>query len=147
MGYSDAVRRHQVIADDQCTAIWHACCDGVGESIAARHWLLAYLYPSPFQHVIPAFPPQIDVRAVKLGDETMSVLEIWGAEYQENDCLLIKPDARGLLEAICARERCIMQARRFSWTARHFSQIRRCCVVSCLAAHMAACFGAVMRLL
>lgn len=40
----------------------------------------------------------------------MSVLEIWGAEYQENDCLLIKPSARSLLEAICARERCLMQA-------------------------------------
>lgn len=39
----------------------------------------------------------------------MSVLEIWGAEYQENDCLLIKPDARPLLEAICERERCSMQ--------------------------------------
>ncbi|WIA34688.1 hypothetical protein OEZ86_013001 [Tetradesmus obliquus] len=52
---------------------------------------------------------EIDVRAVKVGDETMSVLEIWGAEYQENDCLLIKPESRGLLEAICERERCLMQ--------------------------------------
>ena len=51
----------------------------------------------------------IDIRQVALGDQTMSVLEIWGAEYQENDCLLIKPDARPLLEAIAARERCIMQ--------------------------------------
>lgn len=39
----------------------------------------------------------------------MSVLEIWGAEYQENDCLLIKPESRALLEAICERERCLMQ--------------------------------------
>lgn len=39
----------------------------------------------------------------------MSVLEIWGAEYQENDCLLIKPESRDLLEAICERERCLMQ--------------------------------------
>lgn len=40
-----------------------------------------------------------------------SVLEIWGAEYQENDCLLIKPEARPLLESICERERCIMTVR------------------------------------
>ena len=53
----------------------------------------------------------IDVRQIKLGDETMSVLEIWGAEYQENDCLLIKPEARPVLEAVCARERCILQVR------------------------------------
>ena len=46
---------------------------------------------------------------IKLGDETMSVLEIWGAEYQENDCILIKQEDRDTLEAICARERCLMQ--------------------------------------
>lgn len=39
----------------------------------------------------------------------MSVLEIWGAEYQENDCLLIKPEDSGVLEGVCARERCSMQ--------------------------------------
>jgi phosphoribosylformylglycinamidine synthase len=47
----------------------------------------------------------------QVGDETMSVLEIWGAEYQENDCLLISPENRDLLEAICDRERCLMQVR------------------------------------
>lgn len=41
----------------------------------------------------------------------MSVLEIWGAEYQENDCLLIKPQSRDLLQAVCDRERCLMQVR------------------------------------
>ena len=49
--------------------------------------------------------------AASLPRALCSVLEIWGAEYQENDCLLIKPEARPLLEQICARERCIMQAR------------------------------------
>ncbi|GAB4814933.1 hypothetical protein N2152v2_001979 [Parachlorella kessleri] len=61
------------------------------------------------KEIIYPLGAEIDVRAVKLGDATMSVLEIWGAEYQENDCLLIKPDARPLLEAICERERCFMQ--------------------------------------
>ena len=40
----------------------------------------------------------------------MSVLEIWGAEYQENDCLLLKQEDCAAFEAICARERCSMQA-------------------------------------
>lgn len=51
------------------------------------------------------------MREVKLGDETMSVLEIWGAEYQENDCLLIKPEDRQVLETMCSRERCSLQVR------------------------------------
>jgi hypothetical protein len=45
----------------------------------------------------------------------MSVLEIWGAEYQENDCLLIKPESRDLLQAVCDRERCLMQVREGFW--------------------------------
>ncbi|GLT43829.1 hypothetical protein SLA2020_177590 [Shorea laevis] len=48
---------------------------------------------------------EIDIRAVVVGDHTMSVLEIWGAEYQEQDAILVKPESRKLLESICARER------------------------------------------
>ena len=36
----------------------------------------------------------------------MSVLEIWGAEYQENNALLIRPADREIFEAIAARENC-----------------------------------------
>lgn len=61
----------------------------------------------------------------QVGDETMSVLEIWGAEYQENDCLLIKPEDRELLEAICGRERCWMQV----------------CVLMCRACVWVLCVG------
>ena len=52
----------------------------------------------------------------RLGDQSMSVLEIWGAEYQENDALLILPEDRRLLEGICARERCLMQVQ--PWVLR-----------------------------
>ena len=56
---------------------------------------------------------EIDIRAIKVGDPSMSVMEIWGAEYQENDCVLIMPGARDLLQGVCDRERCIMQVRGF----------------------------------
>jgi phosphoribosylformylglycinamidine synthase len=49
---------------------------------------------------------KIDIRKIQLGDESMSVLDIWGAEYQENDALLIAPGSEALLRGICARERC-----------------------------------------
>ncbi|ONK57165.1 uncharacterized protein A4U43_C10F17270 [Asparagus officinalis] len=51
---------------------------------------------------------EIDIRAIVVGDHTMSVLEIWGAEYQEQDALLVKPESRELLESICERERVSM---------------------------------------
>jgi phosphoribosylformylglycinamidine (FGAM) synthase-like enzyme len=66
---------------------------------------------------------EIDIRAVRVGDATLSVMEIWGAEYQENDALLIRPSSRSVMEEICKRERCDMQVRQLgssrsdSWAA------------------------------
>lgn len=42
----------------------------------------------------------------QLGDPTITALELWGAEYQENNAVLVRPEQRALLEEICARERC-----------------------------------------
>ncbi|KAK4436614.1 putative phosphoribosylformylglycinamidine synthase, chloroplastic/mitochondrial [Sesamum alatum] len=50
----------------------------------------------------------IDIRAVVVGDYTMSILEIWGAEYQEQDAILVKPESHELLQSICERERVSM---------------------------------------
>ena len=41
----------------------------------------------------------------KLGDPTLSTLEIWGAEYQESNALLCKPEEKTTLERICEREK------------------------------------------
>ncbi|PSR93128.1 Phosphoribosylformylglycinamidine synthase [Actinidia chinensis var. chinensis] len=51
---------------------------------------------------------EIDIRAIVVGDHTMSVLEIWGAEYQEQDAILVNPESRSLLQSICDRERVSM---------------------------------------
>ncbi|KAL9402464.1 hypothetical protein Peur_006313 [Populus x canadensis] len=51
---------------------------------------------------------QIDIQAIVVGDHTMSVLEIWGAEYQEQDAILVKAESRDLLQSICKRERVSM---------------------------------------
>lgn len=42
----------------------------------------------------------------QLGDPTINALELWGAEYQENNAILCKPESREFLEALCERERC-----------------------------------------
>ncbi len=48
---------------------------------------------------------RIEVRKILLGDETLSVLEIWGAEYQENDAILIRPESIETFRRICEREK------------------------------------------
>jgi len=46
----------------------------------------------------------IDVRRMLSGDETLSTLELWAAEYQENDALLIAESSLPLFTSLCERE-------------------------------------------
>lgn len=34
------------------------------------------------------------------------MLELWGAEYQESNALLLRPSDRDFLESVCQREKC-----------------------------------------
>jgi phosphoribosylformylglycinamidine synthase len=48
---------------------------------------------------------RIEIRRIRVGDPTMSVLEIYVAEYQERNGLLIKPENIQQFLAICEREK------------------------------------------
>jgi len=48
---------------------------------------------------------KVEIRNIKVGDKTMSVLEIWGGEYQERNALLIRPEQLEGFQSICQRER------------------------------------------
>jgi phosphoribosylformylglycinamidine synthase len=48
---------------------------------------------------------RIEIRNFTLGDKTMSVLEIWGAEYQERSALLLPQDHLEEFQAVCRREK------------------------------------------
>ncbi len=47
----------------------------------------------------------INIRNIILGDKTMSVLEIWSAEFQEGYGLLVMPQHIELFKSVCKRER------------------------------------------
>ncbi len=47
---------------------------------------------------------RIELRAIPVGDKTLSAIEIWGAEYQEQNALLIRPEASERFGRICERE-------------------------------------------
>jgi len=47
----------------------------------------------------------VEVRNIRLGDPTMSVLEIYVAEYQERTGFLIRPENIEQFQAICTREK------------------------------------------
>jgi len=48
---------------------------------------------------------RIDIRQIVLGDRTMSVLEIWSAEFQEGYGILVRPERLDEFRSICGRER------------------------------------------
>lgn len=48
---------------------------------------------------------RIEIRNIQVGDKTMSVLEIWGAEYQERNAFLIRREHLNEFQAICRREK------------------------------------------
>ncbi len=47
----------------------------------------------------------VNIRKIKVGDNTLSVLEIWGAEYQERNALLIWEERIAEFCEICRREK------------------------------------------
>ena len=48
---------------------------------------------------------RVEIRNIRVGDPTMSVLEIYVAEYQERNGFLIRPENIEQFKAICAREK------------------------------------------
>ena len=48
---------------------------------------------------------RVEIRNIRVGDPTMSVLEIYVAEYQERNGFLIRPENIEQFQAICDREK------------------------------------------
>jgi phosphoribosylformylglycinamidine synthase len=106
----DAVQRGDAEMAQKLWRVVRACVElGPANPIRSIHDQGAGGNCNVVKEIIYPLGAQIDIRSIVLGDATMSVLEIWGAEYQENDCLLIAPSDAPLLASICERERCLMQ--------------------------------------
>jgi len=75
-----------------CGDVWNACCFFVKGNV--------------LKELVSPAGAVIHVSEFQLGDPTLSVLEIWGAEYQESNALLVRSEHRSLLQSISAREKC-----------------------------------------
>jgi phosphoribosylformylglycinamidine synthase len=69
-------------------------------------FVVAIIYPgNVLKELVEPTGAIIHAEAFKLGDPTISTLELWGAEYQESNALLVRPEHRAILEKICKREK------------------------------------------
>lgn len=102
----NAVQRGDAEMEQKVNRVIRACCElGPDNPIVSIHDQGAGGNCNVLKELVEPAGARIEVRSIPVGDETMSVLEIWGAEYQENDALLLRPEHRDLFERLCEREK------------------------------------------
>ena len=62
------------------------------------------------KEIVEPLGAHYDLRKIPCGDKTLSALEIWGAEYQENDCFLTTAEDLPMVLDFAKRENCVIAA-------------------------------------
>ncbi len=102
----NAVQRGDAEMEQKLNRVIRACSElGEANPIVSIHDQGAGGNCNVLKEIVEPAGAQIEIREVLVGDDTLSVLEIWGAEYQENDALLIRAEHADLLRALCEREK------------------------------------------
>ncbi|MBW2466000.1 MAG: phosphoribosylformylglycinamidine synthase, partial [Deltaproteobacteria bacterium] len=102
----NAVQRGDAEMEQKMNRVIRACIEmGEGSLIDVIHDQGAGGPGNVLKELVEKSGGEIDIRKIKVGDPTMSVLEIYVAEYQERNGLLIRPENIKAFEAICRREK------------------------------------------
>ncbi len=102
----NAVQRGDAEMEQKMNRVIRACVErGESNPIISIHDQGAGGNCNVLKEICEPLGGRIDIRALPVGDPTMSVLELWGSEYQENNALLLHAADKELFSALCARER------------------------------------------
>jgi phosphoribosylformylglycinamidine synthase len=101
-----AVQRGNAEMEQKMNRVIRACIEmGAHNPIASIHDQGAGGPCNVVTELINPVGGVVDIRKINVGDQTLSVLELWSAEYQERNALLIKPEYLESFQAICRREK------------------------------------------
>ena len=101
----NAVQRGDPEMEQRVNRLMRACIElGEKNPIISAHDLGAGGDCNALPEIVEPAGAVIDLRAIPVGDKTLSVLEIWGNESQERNALLIQPAKLTVLEGIAERE-------------------------------------------
>lgn len=101
-----AVQRGDAEMEQKVNRVIRACIEmGEKNPIVSIHDQGAGGNCNVVKEIIYPAGAKIDIRAIQVGDTTLSVLEIWGAEYQEQDALLIQSYSSEEFKSLCKREK------------------------------------------
>ncbi|RJQ44742.1 MAG: phosphoribosylformylglycinamidine synthase [Nitrospiraceae bacterium] len=102
----NAVQRGDAEMEQKMNRVLRSCIElGEENPIVSIHDQGAGGNCNVVKEIIHPAGAKIELRKIQLGDNTLSVLEIWGAEYQEQNALLLNPDSVGAFHGLCAREK------------------------------------------
>ncbi len=102
----NAVQRGDAEMEQKVNRVIRACVEmGDDNPIVSIHDQGAGGNCNVVKEIIYPAGARIEIRKIQSGDATLSVLELWGAEYQEQNALLIGPERAALFEAMCRREK------------------------------------------
>jgi phosphoribosylformylglycinamidine synthase len=102
----NAVQRGDAEMEQKLNRVIRACSEmGEANPIVSIHDQGAGGNCNVLKEIVEPDGAQINIREIPVGDETLSVMEIWGAEYQENNALLLRPEHADAFRAICTREK------------------------------------------
>ena len=101
----NAVQRGDPEMGQRVNRLMRACQElGEANPILNSHDLGAGGDCNALPEIVEPAGAVIDLRAIPVGDQTLSVLEIWGNESQERNALLIAPASLHIFETLAERE-------------------------------------------
>jgi phosphoribosylformylglycinamidine synthase len=102
----NAVQRGDAEMEQKMNRVLRACIEmGDKNPVVSIHDQGAGGNCNVVKEIIYPAGAKIEVRKILLGDDTLSVLEIWGAEYQEQNALLLKEEDVDVFNRLCRREK------------------------------------------
>ncbi|KAF0296286.1 Phosphoribosylformylglycinamidine synthase [Amphibalanus amphitrite] len=102
-----AVQRGDAEMEQKLNRVIRACIEaGEANPITSIHDQGAGGNGNVLKEIVEPAGAVIFTEEFQLGDPSISALELWGAEYQESNAILCRPESRPLLSAICRREKC-----------------------------------------
>lgn len=103
----NAVQRGDAEMEQRLNRVMRTCIElGDDNPIVSSHDLGAGGDSNALPEIADPVGGRINLRAIPVGDATLSVLEIWGNESQERNALLMRPEDIDRFAAICERENC-----------------------------------------
>jgi len=102
----NAVQRGDAEMEQKVNRVIRACSElGTDNPIVSIHDQGAGGNCNVLKEIVEPAGARLEIREIPVGDDSLSVLEIWGAEYQENNALLLRPSDEAVFRALCERER------------------------------------------